>query len=457
MKRAISALTVAALGTGLALVGTVAPAAATESTSTAGVSASCISLDVNLTGYATDPGAAEVTEEHVVTPAVAEVSHTDYIYRNAWFWGPETHVSHKSVGDIVWYDWVRYEFTGQTQKHVEVAAQPEVTETIVVTPAVPANATPNTVTVEVGGEVVLATTAFGTDFTQSFPLDKHTEQPYTVTVSSFDGQGGGIFEGTSPACGLGDWNANAVITPSCGTALITVTNDELVADRINGTYSAVVYVDGKAKEFLAPQEGTTETKTLTFAEDSGSHVVVVRTGPAHGDVELARATVSSDCVVNPGSGGEEPTDPTVGTVTVSGNLVPGGTITVTGTDFAANTEHGVELHSTPVSLGTATTDGNGGFTLTTIVPASTPTGSHDIVVVLAGTELTRVGIVISPAAATAAPAAAGTTGATTSSTSASDDLAETGVDASTVVLLALALLAFGGLAVGTTRVVRSRA
>ncbi|WP_159602302.1 hypothetical protein [Agromyces humi] len=455
MKRAISALSVAALGAGLALVGTVAPAAAADSTSTPGVAASCISLDVNLTGYATDPGAAEVTEERVVTPAIAEVSHTDYVYTKHLGLGPATHVSHKWSGADLIYDWTWYKYSGQSQKHVEVEAQAEVTETVVVTPAVPANATPNTVTVEVGGEVVLATTTFGTDFSQSFPLDKHTEQPYTVTVASFDGQGGGVFTGTSPACDLGDWNANAVITPSCGSALVTVTNDELLADRINGTYSAVVYVDGDAEEFLAPQEGETQTKTLTFAEDSGSHVIVVRTGPAHGDVELARATVSSDCVVNPGNGGEEPTDPT-GTLTVTGNLVPGGTITVTGADFAPNTEHGVELHSTPASLGNATTDAEGGFQLTTTIPAGTPTGSHDIVVVLAGTELTRVGIVISPAAATTAPAATGTTGASTSSTSASDDLAETGVDGSTIVLLALALLAFGGLAVGTTRVVRSR-
>ena len=121
MKRTFSALTVAVLGAGLALVGTVAPAAA----STPAVSASCVSLDVNLSGYATEPGAPAVTEQRVVTPAVAEVSHTDYVYKRLVNWS-ETHVSHNWVGLDVVYDWKYYVFTGETQKHIDVPAQPEV-------------------------------------------------------------------------------------------------------------------------------------------------------------------------------------------------------------------------------------------------------------------------------------------------------------------------------------------
>ncbi|MGH3706366.1 MAG: hypothetical protein ACRDT9_17145, partial [Agromyces sp.] len=339
MKRTLSALVIAVLGAGIAVVGTAAPASA----STPSVTASCISLDVNLTGYSTDPGAAEVTEEVVVTPAVDEVSHTDYEYKTTrakleWpFLYTAYRWAHKDDGAHVLYDWEWWRQTGATQKHIDVEAQPAITETVVVTPAVPANPTPNTVTVEIDGDVVLDGAAFGESFDQSFALDKFTEQPYTVTVTSFDGEGAGVWQGTSSACALGAANAAAVIAaPSCGVVDVTVTNPALADDAINATTSAVVYVDGEAKHFLAIAEDGTEQRTISFAEDSGDHKVVVRTGPAHGDVVLASATVPTDCEENAG-----PVEPIFGELSVTGSLTPGGAITVTGTGFAPNTRYDV--------------------------------------------------------------------------------------------------------------------
>ncbi|MFC9559977.1 hypothetical protein [Agromyces sp. NPDC056965] len=456
MKRTLSALVIAVLGAGIAVVGTAAPASA----STPSVTASCISLDVNLTGYSTDPGAAEVTEEVVVTPAVDEVSHTDYRYEK-WKLGMwlipyatgEFRWVHKDVGDYDVYDWGFYKFTGATQKHIDVEAKPAITETVVVTPAVPANPTPNTVTVEIDGDVVVDT-AFGESFDQSFALDKFTEQPYTVTVTSFDGEGAGTWQGTSSACALGAANAAAVIAaPSCGVVDVTVTNPALAADAINATTSAVVYIDGEAKHFLAIAENGAEQRTISFAEDSGDHGVVVRTGPAHGDVVLASTTVLTDCEENAG-----PVEPIVGELSVTGSLTPGGAITVTGTGFAPNTQYDVELHSTPQALGTATTDGDGDFVLPATIGATTPAGDHDVVVLLDGDEITSTGIVVAAANTPGAtgsnttPAAASTAGAKSTA-----GLAETGVDANGIMLLALAMLLAGGAAFGITRAARSRA
>ncbi|WP_157008264.1 hypothetical protein [Agromyces laixinhei] len=462
MKRTLSALTIAVLGAGLAVVGVAAPATA----STPAVTASCISLNVNLTDYSTDPGAPEVTEEVVVTPAVDEVSHTDFQYKTTrfdWSWPPSPYTAyrwaHKDSGSTVVYDWEFWTRTNVTQKHVEVEGQPAVTETVVVTPAVPANPTPNTVTVEIGGDVVVDGAAFGESFSQSFDLDKYTEQAYTVTVTSFDGEGAGVVaEGTSSACALGAANAAATIAAaSCGTVDLAITNVALAEDAINPTTSAVVYIDGAATHFHAVAENATETRTLSFPEDSGDREVVVRTGPAHGDLVLATATVPTDCE-------ENPVEPNTGELSVTGSFVPGGAITITGTDFEPNTEYDVELHSPVQALGTVTTDENGDFTLPATIGADTTIGDHDVVVLLEGEEVASTGITVTAATTpggssneNAAPADTTTPAGTTTPAAAKTGLAETGVDANGIMLIALAALLLGGAAFGVTRAARARA
>jgi hypothetical protein len=82
-----------------------------------------------------------------------------------------------------------------------------------------------------------------------------------------------------------------------------------------------------------------------------------------------------------------PVDPTTvrGSVTVTGDLVAGGTVTVRGTGFAPDvTGIRVEIHSDPVLLGTVSTDAAGSFALTATVPASLPAGTHTVVVVVDG-------------------------------------------------------------------------
>jgi alpha-tubulin suppressor-like RCC1 family protein len=63
------------------------------------------------------------------------------------------------------------------------------------------------------------------------------------------------------------------------------------------------------------------------------------------------------------------------------NFAAGGATTVTATGFPANTLIRVELRSTPVTLGTFTTNSLGGFTTTVTIPLSTPAGNHHVVFV----------------------------------------------------------------------------
>jgi hypothetical protein len=70
------------------------------------------------------------------------------------------------------------------------------------------------------------------------------------------------------------------------------------------------------------------------------------------------------------------TTSTVDTVTP----LAGGPITVSGGGFMPSTELTIELHSTPVVLGTTTTDGFGNYTTTVTIPADTEPGVHQLVV-----------------------------------------------------------------------------
>jgi alpha-L-fucosidase len=57
----------------------------------------------------------------------------------------------------------------------------------------------------------------------------------------------------------------------------------------------------------------------------------------------------------------------------------GGTVTVHGDGFMPGTDVDVTLHSTPVQLGTFTTDATGSFTADVTIPTGTTPGAHTIV------------------------------------------------------------------------------
>lgn len=85
------------------------------------------------------------------------------------------------------------------------------------------------------------------------------------------------------------------------------------------------------------------------------------------------------------------------------SVVAGGAVTVRGTGFGAGERLAVELRSEPQRIGEAVADAGGAIDQSVVVPASTPAGAHEIVVIREdGTEIAR------PLAVTAAPVDPGT-------------------------------------------------
>jgi hypothetical protein len=62
----------------------------------------------------------------------------------------------------------------------------------------------------------------------------------------------------------------------------------------------------------------------------------------------------------------------------TGDVAPGGSVTVTDGGWQPNSTVDLTLHSTPVALGTATTGDDGSFSKTVTIPADTPVGTHTI-------------------------------------------------------------------------------
>jgi|GEM_PF-532076 len=170
----------------------------------------------------------------------------------------------------------------------------------------------------------------------------------------------------------------------------------------------------------------------------GAHTATVIATNAVGD--SAASAASNSVTVVAVDEPEEPVDPSTvkGTVTVTGELHAGGTVTVTGTGFAESTEgFDVEIHSTPQLLGTVGTDADGAFTLTATIPATLPAGSHSIVVLYDGVEITSAAV----------------------SVAADPSLAATGSDAASLVSLTvagLATLVLGGLVAAGVGITRRR-
>jgi hypothetical protein len=102
----------------------------------------------------------------------------------------------------------------------------------------------------------------------------------------------------------------------------------------------------------------------------------------------------------------------LGTVSVTGDVVAGGTVTVTGAGFAGDVSgFGVEIHSDPIVLASVATDAEGGFALEATVPDTLEPGDHSIVVVYDGVEVASTPVTVSaPAPAPAAAASTPTAG-----------------------------------------------
>lgn len=93
----------------------------------------------------------------------------------------------------------------------------------------------------------------------------------------------------------GPANPAGTVTAVCGVATINLSN----AGENILTTAFVVYVDGEAVDFIALAAGETTSRTLTYGEDTGTHSVEVRTGPAQGDTEVGAVKVETNCTIPP--------------------------------------------------------------------------------------------------------------------------------------------------------------
>ena len=167
-----------------------------------------------------------------------------------------------------------------------------------------------------------------------------------------------------------------------------------------------------------------------------------------------KAVLANFTVCDGGCAAPEPEQPTV--TIGSTSVAAGDSVTFSGTGFPADAALQIELRSTPVQLGTVTTDTSGAFRATLTVPADTTPGPHTLVVIDPDGVETATAITVTAAPdggtpGTGQPATPGSGGVTapetgngsTNGTGGMGSLATTGADSVPFVLAAALLLAAG--------------
>lgn len=127
--------------------------------------------------------------------------------------------------------------------------------------------------------------------------------------------------------------------------------------------------------------------------------------------------------------------PAVATNTSS--TTPGGSMTVTGSNFVPNETITLTLHSTPVTLGTTSASASGTFSVTVTIPSDTTPGTHTILASGATGDSASTTIVV--------------TGAISPPATVTSGLPFTGADIAAVSGVGAIALALGGMLVLTGR------
>jgi hypothetical protein len=146
---------------------------------------------------------------------------------------------------------------------------------------------------------------------------------------------------------------------------------------------------------------------IVVIDTPGNYVLNYRATDAAGNVGSAQRTVTvlpAETPEDPEEPGDpdEPGTPTP-TIAITGDLVVGGRITVVATDLAASTKFDVIVNSTPILLGSATSDANGRLEVSGTLPATLEAGTHTVVI----QSVDGVAAVSATITVTAAPAVPG--------------------------------------------------
>lgn len=112
---------------------------------------------------------------------------------------------------------------------------------------------------------------------------------------------------------------------------------------------------------------------------SDPDVVPITTAPYYYTLD-AEATINAIDIDSPTTTTSTTAKLPAPTISSPSASAPGKTITVSGSNFKADSDVTVELHSTPVTLGTFRTNASGAFTAQVKIPKNATLGSHQIVV-----------------------------------------------------------------------------
>jgi hypothetical protein len=213
-----------------------------------------------------------------------------------------------------------------------------------------------------------------------------------------------------------------------GTAAAGATVTATPGDWTTGTAFAFQWLlDGESIE------GATSA-AFTIPADLAGHALSVRVSGSLDGYAPAEATSAPVTVT---AAGEEPGADKPSVVLGAQNVVAGGTLKISGSGFDAGAVLRIELHSTPVSLGSVTASATGEFATTVTIPTAIPAGAHTLVVFLPDGSQLRSAVTV-----TAAQGGAAT-----------DELAQTGgVLFGAALWTALAALVAGGILVIRRRV-----
>ncbi|KJL26283.1 Endonuclease/Exonuclease/phosphatase family protein [Microbacterium oxydans] len=232
--------------------------------------------------------------------------------------------------------------------------------------------------------------------------------------------------------------------PLFPTSSLTWAPDADERDRIDYIFATPderLAIDGAS--VVGPQ--STIVRNQRVVDDSADAILTPDVvWPSDHKAVLANFTVCDGGCTTP-----EPAQPAV--ALESESVVAGGAVTVSGTGFRADTTLRIELRSTPIPLGTVTTDATGGFRATVTVPADTSPGAHRIVLIDQDGVETAAAVTVTASTGGSAPGAApgGAPGGrgdarTGSGATGNGSLATTGADSTAFLLAGALLLALGG-------------
>jgi LPXTG-motif cell wall-anchored protein len=148
-------------------------------------------------------------------------------------------------------------------------------------------------------------------------------------------------------------------------------------------------ITGYTVSLGAGRTAEVDARSTSFTFDGVAPGTYAATVTAHNAVGSTASAAASVVVADPAA--------VQGAVTISGDLRPGGAVTVSATGLAADASGFiVEVHSTPVSLGTAGTDAAGAFALQGTLPATLPAGAHAVIVSFSGTTVASAEFTVAP-------------------------------------------------------------